>query len=549
MLLLSALGVLHLFTAAVLSLRQPSNDHWGEFGPYGECSRTCGTGVAVQTRTCNTMRTDGGHNCVGPSKSYKICNPQECPSSAPDFREEQCSQFNRVDFHGKRYSWLPYYGALNPCELVCVPRGENFYYRHRPAVVDGTPCYVGRRDICVEGVCRAVRHDGLVALDHTPPPTGREPTPAESLSSGVHRYESSGYSECSAACGGGMQTRTVSCLLDSHVVDESQCVAQGLQRPAVQRACNQHACAEYSVGSYSTCSVTCGEGRQEREVVCVGRRGEHLPDHQCSGLERPTHTRVCQRPACQLVLRYHTNDWSLCTRSCGVGSRERRVVCMDQDQNPYEDQRCSDRPRPHAVERCNTQPCPTVQMVPSVQDPTDHERSLQGFVPHAHGEPSVHRSYEPYNPVIGPHCAQSRFGCCPDGHASASGPRGEGCGGDVCSRSRFGCCMDGVTPAQGVRRAGCPESNHGGYSTAHPDVCLMPRDAGTCYDWTSRFSFDSSTNTCVQFWYGGCQGNGNNFVSMEECKQTCAREVRGPVQRERAPSRSFRVRSYRARAA
>lgn len=44
--------------------------------------------------------------------------------------------------------------ASNPCELNCVPRGENFYYRHRPAVVDGTPCYVGRTDICVDGVCR-----------------------------------------------------------------------------------------------------------------------------------------------------------------------------------------------------------------------------------------------------------------------------------------------------------------------------------------------------------------------------------------------------------
>lgn len=35
-----------------------------------------------------------------------------------------------------------------------MPRGENFFYRHRSAVVDGTPCHPGRRDICVEGVCK-----------------------------------------------------------------------------------------------------------------------------------------------------------------------------------------------------------------------------------------------------------------------------------------------------------------------------------------------------------------------------------------------------------
>lgn len=44
--------------------------------------------------------------------------------------------------------------AENPCELNCMPRGENFFYRQRSAVVDGTPCHPGRRDICVGGVCK-----------------------------------------------------------------------------------------------------------------------------------------------------------------------------------------------------------------------------------------------------------------------------------------------------------------------------------------------------------------------------------------------------------
>lgn len=47
--------------------------------------------------------------------------------------------------------------AENPCELNCMPRGENFYYRHRASVVDGTPCHPGRRDICVDGVCKVSR--------------------------------------------------------------------------------------------------------------------------------------------------------------------------------------------------------------------------------------------------------------------------------------------------------------------------------------------------------------------------------------------------------
>lgn len=44
--------------------------------------------------------------------------------------------------------------APNKCELNCIPKGENFYYRHKEFVTDGTTCEPGKRDICVEGVCR-----------------------------------------------------------------------------------------------------------------------------------------------------------------------------------------------------------------------------------------------------------------------------------------------------------------------------------------------------------------------------------------------------------
>ncbi|PIO37645.1 hypothetical protein AB205_0169080 [Aquarana catesbeiana] len=67
-----------------------------------------------------------------------------------------------MEFQGKRYKWLPYYGGSNKCELNCIPKGENFYYRHKNAVLDGTPCEPGRRDICVEGVCKTVGCDNVL---------------------------------------------------------------------------------------------------------------------------------------------------------------------------------------------------------------------------------------------------------------------------------------------------------------------------------------------------------------------------------------------------
>ncbi|CAB1449638.1 unnamed protein product [Pleuronectes platessa] len=158
--MLLPLVILQLLLAPALMV--PSVDRWDTWAPYGECSRSCGSGVTMRTRRCITLRTDGGHNCVGPDKSYRSCNIQDCPEGSKDFREEQCSQFDGTNFQGKLYKWLPYYGAENPCELNCMPRGENFFYRHRSSVVDGTPCHPGRRDVCVDGVCKRLGCDNIL---------------------------------------------------------------------------------------------------------------------------------------------------------------------------------------------------------------------------------------------------------------------------------------------------------------------------------------------------------------------------------------------------
>ncbi|XP_042247172.1 papilin b, proteoglycan-like sulfated glycoprotein [Thunnus maccoyii] len=545
--ILQVLGLLQLLAVPAFTLTRPTHDYWGEFGPYGPCSRTCGTGVAMRTRKCITSRTDGGHNCVGSSKSFRTCNTNACPVGSRDFREEQCSQFDRTNFQSKPYTWVPYYGATNPCELNCVPRGENFFYRQRPAVVDGTPCYVGRTDICVDGACRILVHGDFMGLDddsnsvHSAAPVVVAPHPRETL---TYIYKVGVYSECSASCNGGMQYRSVECMVQDsvnpHVVEETYCITHRLQRPQSQQACNMHPCtAEYSVSSFSVCSVTCGEGQQTREVTCVGPAGERLADRACSGLARPASVQACRRPACHTHISWHVTDYGLCTRSCGGGVRERRVSCYDTDLNPYPEARCGTAGRPTAMESCNTQPCPGAQMVPSVQDPRSHESTMRGFVPyvqeaHSASRPQTNIVYDPQPSVIGPHCAQSFYGCCPDGHTSATGPRNEGCPHDDCVRTRYGCCLDGVTPAQGFGRTGCPEYQtnvqHQSSLAVQPtgSVCSLPRDDGPCDTWKVRFYYNSSTGKCTEFWFGGCQGNTNNFVSLEACQRECGGVVMEP---------------------
>ncbi|KAM3594567.1 uncharacterized protein V6R79_009713 [Siganus canaliculatus] len=755
--MLLPLVVLQLLVAPALMV--PSTDHWDAWGPYGECSRTCGGGVTMRTRSCITHRTDGGHNCVGPEKSHRSCNIQDCPEGSKDFREEQCSQFDGTDFQGKRYKWLPYYGAENPCELNCMPRGENFYYRHSRAVVDGTPCHPGRKDVCVDGVCKRMGCDNMLesaqqedpclqcggnghscyrvknsfSLNNLPngynqmfiipvgattisiretvatrnyiaiknlrgeyylnghwviefsratpvagtmlyyqrgaegdnvPETiiGRGPTTeplvveliSQEPNQGVdyeyylpngrsrqgyywsfgswsacsrecgsgyqsrlvfcaidneaypdylcaslprpqsnrtcnpqpcpqtHSWRTGEWNTCSVTCGGGSQVRKVECI--SHdasgprVVEDSVCAAYS-EAPTALQTCNMQECAQYRASRWSACSVTCGSGQQTRDVSCVGSGGARLEETSCSALTRPSAARPCEMAACSAQISWHVGDWGLCSKSCGSGSRTRRVICSDRDQRLYPVSRCNTEPKPSTVERCNTQACPGPQVVPSVQDPRGHNTQtvFQPYVPdHApvhqpEADPSqTNTVQDPHSSAPALHCSQSHYGCCPDGRTSAGGPQGLGCPrspspADVqpsCMQSSYGCCQDEVTAAQGPNKEGCaeyaapapsaapslptenavqcrtttygccydrttPAGGPNGESCPEPpshierSICSLPRAAGSCSGWVPRYHYDVITSKCLHFWYGGCHGNSNNFMTRADCQRMC----------------------------
>ena len=52
-------------------------------------------------------------------------------------------------------------------------------------------------------------------------------------------------------------------------------------------------------------------------------------------------------------------------------------------------------------------------------------------------------------------------------------------------------------------------------------MCYQPMMTGPCRSNYQRYYFDSNSGRCQSFMYGGCQGNGNNFNSMQECQMRC----------------------------
>ncbi|XP_058534238.1 tissue factor pathway inhibitor 2 isoform X1 [Ochotona princeps] len=53
------------------------------------------------------------------------------------------------------------------------------------------------------------------------------------------------------------------------------------------------------------------------------------------------------------------------------------------------------------------------------------------------------------------------------------------------------------------------------------EICLLPPKVGRCRARIPRYYYDRRTQNCNLFYYGGCDGNANNFNSWEECHEAC----------------------------
>ncbi|XP_066588315.1 thrombospondin type-1 domain-containing protein 4-like isoform X2 [Prorops nasuta] len=307
------------------------NDHPCDVRParwraddWSECSVSCGTGTRTRKLECVqelnaklTMRVAAGA-CMQPPdlRTVEVCTKPACPNSIPELKQMPSSQ-------EKAPKWDV--GPWSSCSTTC---GQGFRFRMVTCITSGSSCTFSdkpeSRSYCENPPCNIGKHSPWLV---------------------------SGWSEkCSAECGEGVQTRQVACLAGNDLF----CSANS--KPETERSCfDTRNCNKTSwfLGPWSSCSVSCGNGIQKRETICVSKieKGFAIRPEEDCGVARPSQQQICSMNPCPPE--WYTSDWSQCTISSGKALAIRTVRCL-QDRTVAVD--CSQTTKPIHQQTCNAQP-------------------------------------------------------------------------------------------------------------------------------------------------------------------------------------------------
>uniref|UniRef100_A0A1A8MP22 Complement factor properdin n=3 Tax=Nothobranchius pienaari TaxID=704102 RepID=A0A1A8MP22_9TELE len=278
----------------------PVDGNWGAWSAPGPCSVTCGEGLRLSSRICDSPAPKyGGKICEGPSTESSICQ-SPCP------------------VHGVWSGWSNW----GECTASCIPQGRPPTRSRQRSCTNPAPSS--------NPLGRDCEGDNIQTenCDHLPP-----------CSVDGSWGPWSPYTSCPVSCGVGLQESIRRC--DSPTPKHGGRPCPGDDRRtsicSTQVHCPVHGVwSEWS--SWETCKYAYGDkdircltigGKQKRERQCLHRAHN---GSFCAG-DKQLDTRVCYNvDKCYVKGSWEGwGEWGFCKPPCGPTSRRVRSLICDPD--------------------------------------------------------------------------------------------------------------------------------------------------------------------------------------------------------------------------
>ncbi|GAU97432.1 hypothetical protein RvY_08729 [Ramazzottius varieornatus] len=344
---------------------------------WSTCSATCGHGTQVRTVKCLDHKGyDNPTLCSVADKptDRKICqDSKKCPerddptATNNDWlldgpHSEQALPLvasldidygkwgvntGQIDEAAMKYEETPMFsvGAWSPCSASC---GHGFRQRsvecklyikfsNKLVQLPDSECSDTKpleKEPCTRHACNATSFNEATS-ENLPEERGTKPEVSSTFSEAVevtYSWHYAGYSPCSKSCLGGHRYAMIQCFRDhdQSPVDEDLC-QNSRKPPELKQKCNEVPCPpRWNISDFSPCSQSCGGGTQERTVQCVQEFGSSANDVLTMPMDScpypPPRSQVPCNPL-DCPAKWEAGPWSACSKTCGKGIMQRTLVC------------------------------------------------------------------------------------------------------------------------------------------------------------------------------------------------------------------------------
>ncbi|XP_048839072.1 LOW QUALITY PROTEIN: A disintegrin and metalloproteinase with thrombospondin motifs 20-like [Brienomyrus brachyistius] len=313
------------------------------YGSWTTCSVSCGRGTRARYVSCRD--THGG--VADEAYCAHLSRP---PESSACF--QPCGQWRAGDW--------------SPCSVTCgvgqTTRQvvcSTYHHQVGAEVCDPDERPAAEQE-CITVPCQSVYRPGnqpqLPNTDYPYEPGSHPGHSSWNVPSANNQWRTGPWGGCSSTCAGGFQRRVVVCQdLEGH----PSWSCEEKVKPAETKSCMSGPCPQWNHGVWGECTQSCGGGSRTRLVVCQGSSGQRLNERSCDEQERPLEAELCNTQSCPGASSWLRRPWKPCSASCGRGTKQRDVTCIDERQTEVPAEQCAHQPRPRTRKACRAQRCPS----------------------------------------------------------------------------------------------------------------------------------------------------------------------------------------------